>query len=385
MRFLHTADWHLGKLFGQRYMTEDQRYVLAELVALAAEEKVQAVVIAGDIYDRAVPPAEAVELFSETLARLVEKGIAVLYIAGNHDSARRLEFGKELLAASSVYLRGCVMAEDVPVVLEDEAGPVYFSLLPFALPAEVRQAFQVPREQALSYDASMEFQVRAARASLPRGCRSVAVVHAFLAGGLTSSSERPLSVGGTDQVRPALFHSYCYTALGHLHGAQRAGAENIRYAGSLLKYSFDEAAQEKGALIVELAPDGAAKAKFVPLPARHDVRIVRGTMEELRQPGFDALPHDDYVRVDLLDADTILNAYDKLTAIYPNLFALTRPNWQVAQAEELEARPRGQRVSEHILFRDFYEEMTKEKLTEAQETYLSDCLEMLAREEREGL
>lgn len=384
MRFLHTADWHLGKLFGQRYMTEDQRHVLKELIALSVDEGVQAVVIAGDIYDRAVPPAEAVELFSETLAKLSEAGIAVLYIAGNHDSASRLDFGRELLTASGVYVRALTQAESAPVVLEDAAGPVAFSLLPFSTPTDVRQAFQVPREEPLSYDGAMERQVRAALSAVPRGCRSVAVAHAFVAGGMASSSERPLSVGGTDQVRPALFRQFCYTALGHLHGPQRAGAENIRYAGSLLKYSFDEAMQQKGVLLVDLAADGKAEVRAIPLHPRHDVRIVRGTMEELRRPDFDALDHEDYVRVDLLDADTILNAYDKLTAIYPNLFALTRPNWQAAPAEELTVRPRGERVSEQHLFRDFYEEMTKEPLTPAQEAYLADCLEALAREEREA-
>lgn len=384
MRFLHTADWHLGKLFGQRYMTEDQRHVLKELIALSVDEGVQAVVIAGDIYDRAVPPAEAVELFSETLAKLSEAGIAVLYIAGNHDSASRLDFGRELLTASGVYVRALTQAEAAPVVLEDASGPVAFSLLPFATPTDVRQAFQVPREEPLSYDGAMERQVRAALSAVPRGCRSVAVAHAFVAGGMASSSERPLSVGGTDQVRPALFRQFCYTALGHLHGPQRAGAENIRYAGSLLKYSFDEAMQQKGVLLVDLAADGKAEVRAIPLHPRHDVRIVRGTMEELRRPDFDALDHEDYVRVDLLDADTILNAYDKLTAIYPNLFALTRPNWQAAPAEELTVRPRGERVSEQHLFRDFYEEMTKEPLTPAQEAYLADCLEALARDEREA-
>lgn len=383
MRFLHTADWHLGKLFGQRYMTEDQRYVLEELVALAVDEDVQAVVIAGDVYDRAVPPAEAVALFDEVLARLVGKGIAVLYIAGNHDSAARLDFGRELLAASGVYLRGCVRGEDAPVVLEDAAGPVYFSLLPFATPVEVRAAFQVPREEPLDFDAAMARQVQAARAQIPDGCRSVAVAHAFLAGGHSASSERPLSVGGTDQVRPAHFLPYSYTALGHLHGPQRAGAEKIRYAGSLLKYSFDEAAQKKGVLVVELAADGAVETRFEALAPRHDVRIVRGTLEELRQADFDPLPHDDYVRVDLLDRATILNAYDKLTAIYPNLFALTRPNWQAAQAEELRLRPQAGEVSELALFRDFYEEMTRETFSPDQQKYLEAVLEEMAREERE--
>ncbi|MDD6128004.1 MAG: exonuclease subunit SbcD, partial [Veillonellaceae bacterium] len=161
MRFLHTADWHLGKLFGQRYMTKDQRYVLEELLSLAREAKADAVVIAGDIYDRGVPPAEAVDLMSETLARLAEMHTPVLYIAGNHDSASRIDFGRSVMERSGVFVRGRVAAGMEPVVLEDADGPVYFSLLPFAAPPEVRDAFGI--ERPISYDEAMEILVQDAR------------------------------------------------------------------------------------------------------------------------------------------------------------------------------------------------------------------------------
>ena len=384
MRFLHTADWHLGKLFGQRYQTEDQRYVLGELLSLVKEASVDAVVIAGDIYDRGVPPAEAVDLMSETLSRLAEMRCPVLYIAGNHDSASRIDFGRTVMEKSGVYLRGHVQKDAAPVVIEDAAGPVYFSLLPFAAPPEVREAFGI--EEALSYDAAMELVVKDARRQIPRGARSVAVAHAFLAGGMSSSSERPLSVGGSEEVRPAHFADYCYTALGHLHGPQRAGAETIRYSGSLLKYSFDEAKQEKGAVIIDLAADGSVTQEFVPLTPRHDVRIVSGMMGELLTDGFDPLPHDDYVRVDLLDTDTILNAYEKLQAVYPNLFALTRPNWRAKSADELAAPSVAQRkeTSTLTLFGDFFQDATEgDVLTEEQRQVLADCLDELERERRE--
>lgn len=383
MRFLHTADWHLGKLFGQRYMTKDQRYVLEELLSLAREAKADAVVIAGDIYDRGVPPAEAVDLMSETLARLAEMHTPVLYIAGNHDSASRIDFGRSVMERSGVFVRGRVAAGMEPVVLEDADGPVYFSLLPFAAPPEVRDAFGI--ERPISYDEAMEILVQDARKKIPAGARSVAVAHAFLAGGQSSESERPLSVGGSDQVRPVHFTPYSYTALGHLHGPQRAGAENIRYSGSLLKYSFDEAKQQKGAVIVDLAADGTVAQEFVPLAPRHDVRIVTGTLEELRADDFDSLPHDDYVRVDLLDTDTILNAYDKLQAIYPNLFQLTRPNWKAKSADELAVRGQEElrKKSGLALFGDFFEEMTDEPLTKEQVQVLTDCFDELEREGRE--
>lgn len=383
MRFLHTADWHLGKLFGQRYQTEDQRYVLEELLSLVKEAKADAVVVAGDIYDRGVPPAEAVDLMSEVLARFVEKHIPVLYIAGNHDSASRIDFGRSVMEQSGVYVRGKIVKDAEPVVLEDAHGPVYFSLLPFAAPPEVRETFGI--ERTISYDEAMEIVVQDARAKIPTGARSVAIAHAFLAGGQSAESERPLSVGGADQVRPVHFKGYSYTALGHLHGPQRAGGENIRYSGSLLKYSFDEAKQQKGASIVDLAADGTVKQEFVPLVPRHDVRIVTGTLAELRTAGFDPLPHDDYVRVDLLDTDTILNAYDKLQAIYPNLFALTRPNWKAKSADELAMRGQEElrKKSGLALFGDFFAEMTDEFLTKEQEQVLVACFDELEREGRE--
>jgi len=384
MRFLHTADWHLGKLFGQRYQTEDQRYVLEELLLLAKEESVDAIVIAGDIFDRSVPPSEAVDLMSEVLSKLTEMKLPVLYIAGNHDSASRIDFGRTVLAKSRVYLAGHVRKGAAPVVLEDAYGPVYFSLLPFASPLEVREAFGI--EKTLSYDEAMELVVADARKHIPAGARSVAVAHAFLAGGVTSDSERPLSVGGTDQVRPAHFTSFNYTALGHLHGPQRAGAETIRYSGSLLKYSFDEAGQKKGAILVDLDKDGSVTQKFMPLTPKHDVRIVRGAMEQLMSDGFDEKPHDDYIRVDLLDTDTILNAYEKLQGVYPNLFTLTRPNWKAKDADALalQSHDEQKKKSDVTLFSEFFTDNTEgEQLTDAQRQVLIECFDEMERERRE--
>ena len=273
MRFIHTADWHLGKLFGQRHMTEDQAYVLDELLALCADLRPDALVIAGDVYDRAIPPPEAVALFSETLAKLAERGIAVLFIAGNHDSAVRLGFGAELLRASGVYPAGTVRAAEPPVVLSDAYGDVYFSLLPYGDPPHVKEAFGL--ESMPSFDAALGAQVAAARAQIPEGVRSVAVAHAFVIGGQTSESEHALSVGGSDQVRSENFAAYSYTALGHLHAPQRAGADHIRYSGALLKYSFDEARQNKGIELVDIDGAGAVSHTFYALTPRHDVRIVR--------------------------------------------------------------------------------------------------------------
>ena len=381
MRFIHTADWHLGKLFGQRHMTEDQAYVLEELLALCKDVHPDALVIAGDVYDRAIPPPEAVELFNEILTRLAAQGIRVLFIAGNHDSAVRLGFGAQLLRASGIYPAGIVRAEEPPVILSDEHGDVYFSLIPYGDPPHVREAFAL--DENVSFDGALAVQIAAARAQIPSSARSVAVAHAFVIGGQTSESEHALSVGGSDQVSAEHFAAYSYTALGHLHAPQRAGAENVRYSGSLLKYSFDEAHQKKGIELVDLDAAGAASHTFYPLTPRHDVRIVRGMMDEIMTDTFDPLPHDDYICVELLDTDAVLAAHEKLRRVYPNLFTITRPNLNVNRLSSTERiYERGK--SDLHLFSDFFAEVTAVQMTETERDELIriiDSMEQGARAE----
>jgi len=379
MRFIHTADWHLGKLFGQRHMTEDQAYVLEELLALCKDVHPDALIIAGDVYDRAVPPPEAVNLFNEILTRIAEQGIRVLYIAGNHDSAVRLDFGAQLLRASGIYPAGIVRAAEPPVVLSDEYGDVYFSLIPYGDPPHVREAFAL--DENLSFDGALAVQIAAARAQIPLSVRSVAVAHAFVIGGQTSESEHALSVGGSDQVSAENFAAYSYTALGHLHAPQRAGAEHIRYSGSLLKYSFDEARQKKGVELIELDAVGAASHTFYPLTPRHDVRIVSGMMDELMHKDFDLLPHDDYICVELLDMDAVLAAHEKLRKIYPNLFTITRPNINVNRLSSTErSYERGK--SDLHLFSEFYADVTASEMTEAERRELIRVIDAMEQGER---
>ena len=251
MRFIHTADWHLGRYFHGMHLTADQReIIMGQLVPLVQEEKVDAVVIAGDIYDRGVPPVEAVDLFDEFLMKMAEMHIKVFYIAGNHDSESRLNFGSQLMRASGIFARGRLDDEMAPVVVEDDFGPVAVYLYPYMEPASVRAALGV--EKSLDFEQAHELVIERSLAKRAGNMRSIAVAHAFLAGGLSSDSERQLAVGGSSNVRPSIFRPFCYTALGHLHNPQRAGADHIRYSGSLMKYSFDEAEQKKGCILVEL-------------------------------------------------------------------------------------------------------------------------------------
>lgn len=385
MRFIHTADWHLGRLFFGRHLTDDQAHVLDELVHLARDARAEAVVIAGDIYDRAVPPVEAVELFDDTLSRLLlDEKIKVLYIAGNHDSAARLGFGSRLLAGGGVFVAGQLQADAAPIVLDDAHGKVAFSLLPYMEPATVRFAYGEAAEELAGFDEATSFAVARAAALVPEGCRSVAVAHAFIAGGASSDSERPLSVGGSDSVSPACFARFSYTALGHLHAPQQAGAANIRYAGSLMKYSFSEAGQRKGATIVDLAADGSVMIEEAALAAPHDLQVVRGTLQKILEDRECFPKSEDYTAVELMDKGPVLDAHGKLSRIYPNVLQVTRPGLmeQVGALRE-QGRKKLERPDD-VLFGEFFADMTGETLDEAQKKELFDVLEELLREEREA-
>jgi exonuclease SbcD len=382
MRFIHTADWHLGRQLCGHLLLDDQAYLLEELLHLVTEVKAEAVVIAGDIYDRGVPPAEAVELFNQTLnSLLLEKKVKVLYIAGNHDSARRINFGSRLFAAAGLFVQGELQPGAAPIELEDGYGPVYFSLLPYMEPSTVRAAWG--REDLHDFDKATGYAIEQAAAKVPAGARSVAVAHAFLAGGSSSESERPLSVGGSSNVSPHWFQTFDYTALGHLHKPQRAGADTIRYSGSLMKYSIDEAEQKKGMLVVDIDGKGAASHTFVPLPARHDVRRVKGKLAAIRDDRTAYPKSDDFVGIELTDDGPTLSANDVVRQIYPNYLYIHKDYIDRAG----ERREHDKEVldrSEKELFGEFFEEMTGSPLTAAQEMVLTQEIETIFRQEREA-
>ncbi len=319
MKFLHTADWHLGKLFYGTYLTDEQEWILQnEFLPLIDEEQPDVVLLAGDVYDRSVPPAEAVALFDEMISEIcVKRRIPFVVISGNHDSAARLSFGSSLLASSGLFMCG-ELSRLSPIEIPDTAGAVSVIPLPYAETAEVRQAlggdWHTHEEGLAALSASL-------LAKVPKGARAMAVAHDFIAGGTESDSERPLSIGGTEVVSADIFAPYAYTALGHLHGPQKAGGkETIRYSGSLLKYSFGEATQKKGVIIGELDAEGHVETKFVPLTPRHDVRVISGHFEELMAREDDA--PEDFLLADLSDDGPVIDAMARLRQKYPNMTAL---------------------------------------------------------------
>ena len=358
MKLLHTADWHLGKTLMNRSLIEDQKFILEKFLAIVDDVQPHAIIIAGDVYDRADPSTEAVDLFDKVLFELTECKVPVLCIAGNHDSAQRLNFGSRLFANKNFFITAKTADKPETIPIADEFGDVYFSLIPYFEPAEIREKFFGDAQRRLTFDEANKFYLDEARKEIPAGARSVAIAHVFISGGQTSDSERKF-VGGTGNVSLENFAGYDYVALGHLHGAQKMSAENIRYSGSPLKYSASEASHEKSVTLVELDANGFVSAKTIPLKPLHDLIAVKGTLAELQaQP-----PCDDYAYVTLTDEKFVYDAAQKLRDAFPNLMnALNKARSENAVAEP--TRKFREDVSILEQFADFFKEMTKRELTD---------------------
>ncbi len=326
MRLLHTSDWHLGRSLHRADLRAAQSAFLDHLVDTVRAEKVDAVLVAGDIYDRAVPPVDAVELCEDALNRLHDAGARIVLISGNHDSARRLGFGSGLLDKAGVHLRTRPGALARPVLLEDCHGPVAVYGVPYLEPDAVRgelppadPAEEVPRGHA----GVLGHAVRCIRADARQSGvqRRVVMAHGWVAGGAASDSERDITVGGVGQVPAALFDDFSYVALGHLHG-QQSIAGHLRYSGSPLPYSFSEATHRKGSWLVELDGTGAIRAERVPAPAYRRLSVLRGKLTDLLGSAAFAPYTSDFVSVTLTDASRPEAAMDALRARFPHVLVL---------------------------------------------------------------
>ncbi len=383
MRFIHTADWHLGRLMHGRHLTEDQSYVLDQLCDLVRDFKPEALLVSGDVYDRPVPPAEAVTLLDDFLSRMVlELNVRVLAIAGNHDSPSRLEFASKVLADRGLHLFGTVGPETAVVTLSDELGPVVFYALPFAEPAVVRE--KLADESIRDHQTAMKEMIRRARASHPDAARSVLLAHAFVVGASVSESERPLSVGGTDSVESSNFKDFQYVALGHLHRPQTAGGPHLWYSGSLLKYSFSETSDTKGVNLVEMDARGVCRVEHVPLTPRRDVRKVTGFLKEILQgPGPGENP-DDYLMVSLLDTGALLDSMGKLREVYPNVLHVERPCFADGGGS-CRNRADHRKLNDADLFADFFSQVTGEDLSPEHAKAYEAVVDDLRGQEREAV
>ncbi|CAL9599102.1 exonuclease SbcCD subunit D [Streptomyces sp. enrichment culture] len=321
MRFLHTSDWHLGRSFHRVGMLGAQTEFIGHLVATARERAVDAVVVSGDVYDRAVPPLAAVELFDDALHRLADLGVPTVMISGNHDSARRLGVGAGLIGRAGIHLRTDPSACGTPVMLSDAHGEVAFYGLPYLEPALVKDRFQVTKaahETVLS--AAMD-RVRADLAARPAGTRSVVLAHAFVTGGRPSDSERDITVGGVAAVPAAVFDGVDYVALGHLHGCQTL-TDRVRYSGSPLPYSFSEAGHRKSMWLVDLDADGAVTAERVDCPVPRPLARIRGHLEDLLADPALAAHEQAWVEATLTDPVRPADPMARLTERFPHTLSL---------------------------------------------------------------
>lgn len=322
MRFLHMADLHIGKSVNGMNLIEDQRYVLTQVLDLLKKEPVNGLLLAGDIYDRSIPPAEAVTLFDWFLTEVSELLVPVFVVAGNHDSGERLEFGQKLFCRQKVYVEGILKEEFPAIEMEDEYGTVILHLLPYFKPAQAKALY--PDDEIRTYEEAMRAVLM--RHPVDRTARNVLVTHQFVTGTepvRQSDSELSLSVGGADQVSYSLFEDYDYVALGHIHGPQRAGRDSVRYSGSILKYSFSEEFHKKSVTLIELEQKGGVNVTTYPLTPLHDMRRIKGKLENLLDPEVTgAADCEDYISAVLTDEEELADPMEKLRASYPNIMEL---------------------------------------------------------------
>lgn len=382
MRILHTSDWHLGRIFHGIYLTADQDHVLQQFIQLAGEARPDVILITGDIYDRSVPPTEAIKLLDETLSRiLMDYQIPIILITGNHDSPDRLGFGNRLMARQGLHLIGQLTDRLKPVVIHDPYGPVYFCPAPYAEPPLVRERLCAP--DAVNHEQAMISLIQHLSTPIPAGARKVILAHAFAAGGEESESERPLSVGGSGTVSASLFQHFNYAALGHLHQPQNVGCEHVRYAGSLLKYSFSEAAHRKCVTLVEMDGAGKTSIETISLTPRRDVRRLEGYFTDILAGPGNGESRDDYIMVTLRDPGPIMDAIGKLRQVYPNVLHLERPSL-TAGGELRGPGADHRRLNEADLFSSFFEQVTGTPLSGEQNKAFVETLEKFYRQEREA-
>ena len=371
MRLMHLSDLHLGKRLNEFSLVEDQKYILNQILDIVDREAPDALVIAGDVYDKAVPSVEAVGLFDDFLVRLAEKRLPVFVISGNHDSPERISFGSRLLEASGIHLSPVYGGQVEPITLQDEFGPVHFYLLPFVKPIHVRRFF--PEEPADTYSQALSTAI--SHLALNPQERNVLVTHQFVTGALRSDSEE-ISLGGADHVDSSVFQDFDYVALGHLHSPQNCGSEHIRYCGTPLKYSFSEAGDEKSVTIVELGEKGCLSIRTAALKPLRELVELRGSFEELTSREFyeGTSWQEDYTHLTLTDEEDIPDALGKLRLIYRGLMKLDYDNARTRVDGEITGEALQQAKSPLELFADFYELQNNRPMTAQQLVFLEELI-----------
>ena len=389
MKLIHTADLHIGKSVCEHSMLDEQRFILANILEVVATEKPDALLIAGDVYDKSVPSAEAVAVLDEFLVQLSKTGTKVFVLSGNHDSAERIAFGGRIMADRGVYMSPVYSGAFTPVTLKDELGEVDVWMLPFVRPATVRACLEGDDDRAQVTDYTSATRMAIAQMKFADGRRNVLLAHQFVTGAERSDSEE--SVGGLDNVDASVFEGFDYVALGHIHKPQNvakdaAGVARVRYSGTPLKYSLSEKDHKKSLTVVELGgktQSGLAdiSVREIPLKPAHDVREIRGTFAELVSPEYqrkqvaEGLKLDDYVYVKLTDENDVPDAALKLRGIYPNVMMLDYDNERTRNQRITVGDTKVEQRTPMELFGEFFTDMTKRELNEEESKFVQDIIE----------
>lgn len=373
MKLIHLSDLHLGKKVNEFSMLEDQQYILTKIINIIDEEKPQGVIIAGDVYDKTIPPTEAVELFDDFLYRLSKRNLQVFIISGNHDSAERIAFGSRLMDQSGIHMSPVYNGIVKPITMQDENGEVCIYMLPFLKPINVKRFYN--DEAVETYTDAIRTAI--SHMDIDNAKRNILVTHQFVTGALRSDSET-VSVGGTDNVDASVFEAFDYVALGHIHGPQSIGKETVRYCGTPLKYSFSEVGHKKSVTVVELSEKENVVIRTVPLEPLRDMREIKGKYEEiLLKENYEGTNLQNYMHITLTDEEEIINAMSNLRVIYPNLMKIdydnkrTRNNQSVGTAEDVE------RKSPLELFSEFYLLQNNQPMNEKQTEFMHNLIEKI--------
>ena len=371
MKFIHLSDLHLGKRVNEFSMIEDQKYILLQTINIIDDEKPDAVIIAGDIYDKSIPSEEAMLLFDDFLLRLSKRNISVFVISGNHDSSVRLSDHSKLVVNQGIYLSPVYDGTLKPVSMEDEYGEINVYMLPFIKPVVVKQYFG--DEEILSYTDAVRVAIKHMNVDCNK--RNVLVAHQFVLGAATCESEEHI-VGGLDSVSSDVFDCFDYVALGHIHGKQYIGRETVRYCGTLLKYSFSEKNHVKSVTVVDIKEKGDIDIREVMLTPKRDLREIKGSYEDItNRKNYEGTNVDDYVHIVLTDEEDVIDAIGKLRTIYPNIMKLSYDNKRTRENNVLTEAGAIEEKSPLELFEDFYSMQNNVSMSPWQTDYVKELIE----------
>lgn len=373
MKFIHLSDLHIGKRVNDFSLIEDQKYILRQILKITDREKPDAVLIAGDVYDKTVPTAEAVELLDSFLSRLSERNLPVFIISGNHDSPERLAFGSSIMSRGGIHFSRVYNGEVEKYSLEDEYGMVNIFMLPFIKPSNVRRFY--PEEEIGSYTQAVAVALKDIK--LDNGQRNIIMTHQFVTGAQRSDSEE-ISVGGSDNVDAAVFDGFDYVALGHIHGPQSMTKPTVRYCGTPLKYSFSEAGHKKSVTVVTMTEKSNVQIDTIELVPLRDMRNIKGTyMEIADRNNYIKTNTNDYIHITLTDEEDVPDAIGRLRSIYPNIMKLDYDNARTRTAGEFLRPQQAESKSPARLFADFYFMQNNRQMSDDAGCFVHELIEKI--------